>query len=148
MLELNFFSQSAWRCMNYPIRKGLQITQNRTGSWGLPSLYISTSIVHSYPWFSSFPGFCHLHLTKNKYLCKTKLKNLIFLRCSQYSYCSLNFVIAIVVAFNLFVLFFIPILWFMDSNFYRSLSKENLFLYCILEIWFYKSFALILNVPI
>jgi hypothetical protein len=50
-------------------------------------------------------------------------------------------VIAIVVAFNLFVLFFIPILWFMDSNFYRSLSKENLFLYCILEIWFYKSFA-------
>ena len=35
-------------CMNYPIRDCIAFTQNRTGRRGLPSLYISISIMRMY----------------------------------------------------------------------------------------------------
>ena len=49
----------------YHIRDHLVLTQNRKGSWGLPSLYISTSNI----WSDSFLG-CDLRLY-NSYRCLT-----------------------------------------------------------------------------
>ena len=48
-LDSKIFNQSEQRCVNHPIRDYIVFTQNKkTGSWGLPLLYIYTSIIETF----------------------------------------------------------------------------------------------------
>ena len=44
LLDSNFSTNQDEVFQTYPIEKCIVYPENRTGSWGLPSLYISTSI--------------------------------------------------------------------------------------------------------